>query len=107
MAVRLVEAGHGRDTRPAGPAALAIAPTRELALQTLRALAPLKRAAGLRAACVYGGADRAEQIAALQHNPHALVATPGRFCFAPAADPPAPHWQTRPAEPPYPIPVSL
>lgn len=79
MAVRLVEAGHGHTTRPAGPAALAVAPTRELALQTLRAFAPLKRTAGLRCTCVYGGVDRAGQIAALAQNPHALVATPGRF----------------------------
>eukprot|EP00892_Ulva_mutabilis_P001166 jgi/Ulvmu1/1104/UM106_0021.1 len=79
MAVQLIAAGHGHTTRPAGPAALAIAPTRELALQTLRAFVPLKRTAGLRSTCVYGGADRAAQIAALQHNPHALVATPGRL----------------------------
>lgn len=96
MAVRLVEGGHGRATRPAGPPALAVEPTRELALQTARAFAPLKRVAGLRSACVYGGVDRAEQVALLQHLPHALVATPGR-CGPLTPSPPNAHRSVRSA----------
>jgi ATP-dependent RNA helicase RhlE len=60
------------------PAALVVAPTRELALQILDELRPLARARALSATAVYGGAGIAKQ-AKLASRSHILVATPGRL----------------------------
>jgi superfamily II DNA/RNA helicase len=60
------------------PAALVVAPTRELALQILEEIRPLAAARGLRGAAVYGGAGLAKQ-AKLARRAHILVATPGRL----------------------------
>jgi superfamily II DNA/RNA helicase len=59
LAARLVEQGHDAQSRPAGPLALVLAPTRELAVQTLQAAKPLRPVAGLRAVCVHGAAGGA------------------------------------------------
>ena len=61
-----------------GPAALVLAPTRELALQILAEVDPLARAQGLRAAAVYGGVGLTAQ-ADKARRAHILVATPGRL----------------------------
>jgi ATP-dependent RNA helicase RhlE len=60
------------------PAALVVAPTRELALQILEEIRPLAKARSLSATAVYGGAGLAKQ-AQLAGRSHILVATPGRL----------------------------
>jgi superfamily II DNA/RNA helicase len=60
------------------PAALVLAPTRELANQVAQEIAPLAAARGLRVAAVYGGAPLPAQ-AKRARDAHVLVATPGRL----------------------------
>jgi ATP-dependent RNA helicase RhlE len=60
------------------PAALIVAPTRELALQILEDLRPLASARALSASAVYGGAGIAKQAKQARRS-HILVATPGRL----------------------------
>ena len=60
------------------PAALVVAPTRELALQILEDIRPLAQARALSATAVYGGAGLAKQ-AKLARRSHIIVATPGRL----------------------------
>ncbi|HTR72082.1 MAG TPA: DEAD/DEAH box helicase [Solirubrobacteraceae bacterium] len=66
------------DRRDSGPAALILAPTRELATQILAEIEPLAHARGLRATAVYGGVGIQAQ-AARAAKAHILVATPGRL----------------------------
>ncbi|HTW43178.1 MAG TPA: DEAD/DEAH box helicase [Solirubrobacteraceae bacterium] len=66
------------DRRESGPAALILAPTRELAVQILAEIEGLARARNLRAAAVYGGTSVSAQ-AARAAKAHILVATPGRL----------------------------
>jgi ATP-dependent RNA helicase RhlE len=68
----LVEAGDRR------PAALILAPTRELASQIVDDLRPLAQARALRIAAVYGGVGIVKQ-ARLAAHAHIVVATPGRL----------------------------
>ncbi len=65
------------DSGPA-PAALVLAPTRELAAQIVTELEDLAAAKGLRVAAVYGGVSVSAQAARAKHA-HILVATPGRL----------------------------
>jgi superfamily II DNA/RNA helicase len=60
------------------PAALILAPTRELALQIVDELEPIAAARGLRIAPVYGGAGLEAQ-AKRAKRAHIIVATPGRL----------------------------
>jgi ATP-dependent RNA helicase RhlE len=60
------------------PAALVLAPTRELAIQIAEELAPLAAAKNLRIATVYGGVPLPAQ-AARARTAHVVVATPGRL----------------------------
>ena len=60
------------------PAALILAPTRELALQIEEELTPLAKARGLRMAAVFGGVGLEKQ-ARDAARAHILVATPGRL----------------------------
>jgi ATP-dependent RNA helicase RhlE len=60
------------------PAALVLAPTRELACQILTELEALAAVRGLRAAAVYGGVGLGAQ-AKRAARAHVLVATPGRL----------------------------
>jgi superfamily II DNA/RNA helicase len=60
------------------PAALVLAPTRELASQIVDELAPLARARNLSVAAVYGGVGFQKQTRDAQRA-HILVATPGRL----------------------------
>jgi superfamily II DNA/RNA helicase len=60
------------------PAALVLAPTRELALQVTEELTLLGKPKGLRAAAAYGGAPVAAQVKRLR-GAHIVVATPGRL----------------------------
>lgn len=62
-----------------GARALIMAPTRELALQTLKFAKELGKFTGLRAAVVLGGDRMEDQFEALHANPDIIIATPGRF----------------------------
>ncbi len=64
---------------PARPAALLIAPTRELAAQLARELSWLFEPIGVRVACVTGGAGYALELRALRQSPLVVVGTPGRL----------------------------
>src|SRR5271166_939750 len=61
-----------------GPAALVLAPTRELACQIVGELSDVARARGLRVAAAYGGVGIGPQ-ATRAARAHILVATPGRL----------------------------
>jgi len=60
------------------PAALILAPTRELASQIVEDIRPLARARALRIAAVYGGVGIVKQAREAAHA-HIVVATPGRL----------------------------
>ena len=64
---------------PGGPAALVIAPTRELALQVARELQWLYAKAGARIAACVGGMDPSRERRTLSHGAHIVVGTPGRL----------------------------
>nr|CAH8830661.1 unnamed protein product [Trichobilharzia regenti] len=64
---------------PAGPRALIMSPTRELAIQTLNFTKELGRFAPLKATIILGGDRMEEQFAALHSSPDIIIATPGRF----------------------------
>ena len=61
------------------PAALVIAPTRELALQVKRELGWLYDATGARFASCVGGMDIRDECRALERGAHIVVGTPGRL----------------------------
>ena len=65
--------------RPGRPTGLALVPTRELAVQVCRELAPLAARRDLRVEAIYGGAPIEKQIAALNEGVDFVVATPGRM----------------------------
>ena len=62
------------------PLALAIAPTRELALQVKRELEWLYRETGAKMASCVGGMDMRDERRALSRGAHIVVGTPGRLC---------------------------
>lgn len=62
-----------------GPRALVLAPTRELAQQTLRFARGLGRFTDLRCALLVGGDSIEDQFEALATNPDIIIATPGRL----------------------------
>ena len=66
----------GRRRRPTG---LVLAPTRELAEQITRELAPLASALGHRAVALYGGVGYGQQRRALDDGAELVVACPGRL----------------------------
>jgi ATP-dependent RNA helicase DeaD len=68
---RLVLEGHGLQ-------ALILAPTRELALQSQRALEQIGKYKGLGTAAVYGGAPMERQVAQLKQGAEIVSGTPGR-----------------------------
>ena len=61
------------------PRALVLAPTRELAEQIKKDLAPLARSVGRRVTAVYGGVGYGPQLGSLRSGIDVLVATPGRL----------------------------
>ena len=75
FAVPIVDRIRPNDPRPA---ALVLAPTRELASQIVDETQPLARSRGLRVAAVYGGTGFRAQIAAAA-KAQIVVATPGRL----------------------------
>jgi len=58
---------------------LILVPTRELALQVEAALRVIGAPLGLRMATIIGGVSQFPQIKALRHDPHIVIATPGRL----------------------------
>lgn len=68
---RIVREGDGLQ-------ALILAPTRELALQSQRALEQISKYVGLRSVAVYGGAPMEPQVAALKSGVEIVSGTPGR-----------------------------
>ena len=72
------------DSRPtrlgaAGPPALVLAPTRELALQIAETFDTLGRAQGVVTVVLIGGESMGPQLSGLQRRPDVIVATPGRL----------------------------
>lgn len=63
-----------------GVRALVLAPTRELAIQSLKFTTKLAKFTDLRAALIVGGESLNAQFSALAANPDIIVATPGRLC---------------------------
>eukprot|EP00928_Gymnodinium_smaydae_P013592 TRINITY_DN14951_c1_g2_i1.p1 TRINITY_DN14951_c1_g2~~TRINITY_DN14951_c1_g2_i1.p1 ORF type:complete len:1092 (+),score=223.26 TRINITY_DN14951_c1_g2_i1:47-3277(+) len=61
------------------PLIAVIAPTRELAVQIEQESNRFQSICGVRTVCVYGGASKTEQIAALSKGADIVVATPGRL----------------------------
>src|SRR5665811_1895830 len=61
------------------PQALAVAPTRELAVQVSGDLAKAGKARGVRVVTIYGGRAFEPQISALQRGVEIVVGTPGRL----------------------------
>lgn len=64
---------------PVPPAAVIIAPTRELALQIHEETQKLFKSLKLRSTLVFGGVDLDKQMAELKKSPDVIVATPGRL----------------------------
>ena len=65
--------------RAAGPRALIVAPTRELAAQIEMEIRSLARFTNLKTVTIFGGISPKKQIAALRHNPEIVVGCPGRL----------------------------
>lgn len=61
------------------PAIVVLAPTRELACQIEEEAIKFGRSSYIRAACVYGGAPKGNQIRKIQGGVEVLIATPGRL----------------------------
>lgn len=78
MARDLLDADD-RMPRAGTPLALAIAPTRELALQVARELLWLYGPTGARIVSCVGGMDAARERRNLSHGAHIVVGTPGRL----------------------------
>ncbi len=76
LVARLSRGGRARSR---APRALVLAPTRELATQIDRALAPLAKAAGLSTVTVFGGVGQNPQVVALRRGADIVVACPGRL----------------------------
>ena len=73
--------GEGDQLPPADtPLALAIAPTRELALQVKKELDWLYREAGAKTTSCVGGMDMRDERRTLARGVHIVVGTPGRLC---------------------------
>ena len=66
-------------SRPSHPAALIVAPTRELALQVKREFEWLYQMTGVSMASCVGGMDMRTERQALQRGAHIVVGTPGRL----------------------------
>jgi superfamily II DNA/RNA helicase len=77
--VAAVLAASARPRRRNAPRAVVLLPTRELAGQVAKTLAPLAAAVDLTVATVFGGVPHRPQIAALGRGVDILVACPGRL----------------------------
>ncbi len=84
FAIPTIELLVGADSRlaklgSAGPRALVLAPTRELALQTAETFDMLGRTQGVKTVVLIGGESMGPQLAGLQRRPDVIIATPGRL----------------------------
>ena len=70
----MTEHGHGKGIR-----ALIVAPTRELAMQSMQHLQDLSRYVPLKGHAIYGGVPMPPQIKALREGVDIISATPGRL----------------------------
>jgi len=68
-----------RLAKPGGCRALALAPTRELAIQIEENFRKYGKHMGLKMALLYGGVKYGKQLDELKNNPDIIVATPGRL----------------------------
>ncbi len=73
-------AGGERVPRSSDPLALAVAPTRELALQVRRELEWLYEPTGAKTVSCVGGMDMRQERRTLADGAHIVVGTPGRLC---------------------------
>ena len=73
------DAGFAELTKPGAPQALAIVPTRELAVQVAGDLARAGKRRGVRVLSVYGGRAYEPQVEALRAGVEVVVGTPGRL----------------------------
>jgi superfamily II DNA/RNA helicase len=71
--------GFAELARPGAPQALAVAPTRELAVQVSQDLTRAGARRGVRVLTVYGGRAYEPQIEALERGVEVVVGTPGRL----------------------------
>ena len=62
-----------------GSRAIVMSPSRELALQTLKAIKEFGRGTDLRTVLLVGGESFEEQFSQMTSNPDIIIATPGRF----------------------------
>lgn len=62
-----------------GPAALVIAPTRELAIQIFGEARKFARVVNVKCVCAYGGSGVKDQIAELKRGADVVICTPGRM----------------------------
>jgi ATP-dependent RNA helicase DeaD len=72
--------GKERFAQAGAPLALAVAPTRELALQVKRELEWLYELTGATVASCVGGMDMRTERRSLERGAHIVVGTPGRLC---------------------------
>lgn len=79
FSIPLVARLSGGRSAAGHPRGLVLVPTRELANQVLAVIEPLAKAAGLRAATVFGGVSQARQVSALRGGVDILIACPGRL----------------------------
>ena len=63
----------------AGPVAVVLAPTRELACQIHDECEKFGRPMGITSCCVYGGVPKGQQMGTVMRGVHVIVATPGRM----------------------------
>lgn len=75
---RLAESSYMFGDAPS-PAALCIAPTRELALQIFTEALKFSHSTYLRPVVCYGGVSVAHQLSNLERGCHILIGTPGRL----------------------------
>ncbi|MFJ3959213.1 DEAD/DEAH box helicase [Arthrobacter sp. NPDC090010] len=73
------DAGQRRASGARKPRGLVLAPTRELATQIDRTVAPLAEGLGLRTTVIYGGVSQARQEKALAAGVDIIIACPGRL----------------------------
>jgi superfamily II DNA/RNA helicase len=73
------DAGFDDLARPGKPQALAVAPTRELAVQVASDLERAGKRRGIRVLTVYGGRAYEPQVEALKRGVEVVVGTPGRL----------------------------
>jgi ATP-dependent RNA helicase RhlE len=66
--------------KAAGPRAVILSPTRELAIQIAREFDEVAIGTGFRAATVVGGMAEGAQLNALRRGAQVVIATPGRLC---------------------------